>query len=367
MEVQLPAELWLQIGNHLPSADLSRLVRISHAFHSLLLPLLHRVVILSGPYGRPADRDERLQAIRDTLERIGAKPELVTAIRSCRLRKLEGTLLEEVITFLRTLPNLTSLFLDDLTLEVDQLIRLSKGWRPPLKFVSSYVDIKSIDLPPSIIKETPPNLSSLIVTNSTFSQTSWRLFVQWSFSAHLETLNLRPVPEPMSNALFGEHISTLPKISFPRLKSLYISRLPGREISGRFFDCMPMLENLHLTLEHAPFHRPLDISETAIPRLRRYEGEVTNIVSLIPRRPIHHLSLSGQYRLPTLWGSHASPVLNFGSTSAIRYLFLSPAADPLPSLQLIALVCPSLYELQLSGLYPFHISAVSLRFWLFIV
>jgi len=369
MGVQLPAELWLQIGSYLPTVHLNRLVRVSRAFHSLLLPLLHRFVILYGPYAHAADRDERLQAIRDTLERIGAKPELVPAIRSCRLRKLEGALLEEVITFLGTLPNLTSLFLQELTLEVDQLIRLSKGWRSPLEFDSSFVNVKPIDLPPSIIKETPPKLLSLIVTSSALFQTSWRLFVQWSFSANLETLSLRSGPEPMFNALFEEHTSTLPKVSFPRLKSLYLSALPGRENQGRFFACMPMLENLYinlLTLEHPNFHRPLDISETAIPRLRRYEGHVISILSLVPRRPIHHLNLSGQNNLPTLWGSHASPVLNFGSTSAIRFLALSPTADPLPYLQLIARICPSLYELQLSCSYP-RLSAVSLRFWPFIV
>jgi hypothetical protein len=366
MGAQLPAELWLQIGGHLPRADLNRLVRVSHAFHSLLLPLLHRTVIISGPYRGATDRDERLRSIRDNLERISAKPDLVLAIRSCKLRKLEGTLLEEVITFLGTLANLTSLFLDDLSLEADQLIRLSKGWNTPINFVSSFVEVKSIDLPPSIVKETTPNLSSLIVTNATFFQTSWRLFVQWSFSANLETLTLNNHLEPMFNALYEEHISTLPKVSFPRLKSLHLSTLPGRENQGRFFDCMPMLESLFLARDYATFQRSLNISEAAIPRLRRYEGPVINILSLAPRRPIFHLSLSGQDMLPTLWGSHASPVLNFGSSSAIRYLYLSQTANPLPSLQLIALVCPSLYALQLPRLYTSHLSAVSPRLWHFI-
>jgi hypothetical protein len=333
----------------------------------ILLPLLHRVIVISGPYERAIDRDERLRAIHYNLERISAKPELVSAIRSCKVRKLEGTLLEEVITFLGTLPNLISLFLDDLTLEVDQLIRLSKGWRSPIKFVSSFVKVKIIDLPPSIVKETPPHLSSLIVTSSTLFQTSWRLFVQWSFSANLETLSFRTPPEPMFNALFEAHISTLPNVSFPRLKSLHLSTLPGRESQGRFFDCMPMLENLYLTTEHTTFYQPLHISERAIPRLRHYEGLVINTLSLVPRRPIYYLSLSGRDTLPRLWGSRTSPVLNFGSTSAIRYLFLSPTADPLPSLQLIARVCPSLYELRLNRLYTSHLSAVSLRFWHFII
>lgn len=366
MGTQLPAELWLQIGGHLPRSDLNRLVRASHAFYSLLLPLLHKVVIISGPCRGATDRDERLLAIRDNLERIGAKPDLVLAIRSCRLRRLEGALLEVVITFLGTLPNLTSLFLDDLTLEADQLIRLSTGWNSPIEFVSSFVEVKSIDLPPSIIKETPPNLSSLIVTNSSFFQTSWRLFVQWSFSANLETLSIKTHLEPMLNALFEEHISTLPKVSFPRLKTLHLSTLARRENQGRFFACMPVLENLSLAREYTTFHRPLDISEAAIPRLRYYEGPATNILSLVPRRPICHLSLTGQDMLPTLWGSHASPVLNFGSTSAIRYLYLSHATDPLSSVQLIALVCPSLYELQLARLYTFHLSTVSPWLWHFI-
>jgi len=368
MDAQLPPELWLQIGGHLLSADLSRLVRVSHAFHSLLLPLLHRTFIISGPYRGATDRGERLRAIRDNLERIGAKPDLVLAIRSCKLRKLEGTLLEEVITFLGALPNLTSLFLEDLTLEADQLIRLSKGWNSPIKFVSSFVEVKSIYLPPSIIKETPPNLSSLIVTSSSFFQASWRLFVQWSFSANLETLSFNTSPEPMFSALYEEHISTLPKVSFPRLKSLHLSTLPGQEKQGRFFDCMPKLENLYLARDYnyAKFQRPLDISEAAIPRLRHYEGPVLNILPLVPRRPIYHLSLSGRDLLPTLWGPHAPPVLNFGSTSTIRYLYLSQTADPLPTLQLIALVCPSLFELQLTRLHTSHLSAVSPRVWHFI-
>src|SRR5258706_632807 len=204
MGARLPAEIWLQIGGHLPSADRSRLVLVSNAFHSLLLPLLHRNVIISGPYRGATDRDERLQAIRDNLERIGAKPDLVTAIRSCRLQELEGALLEEVIGFLGTLPNLASLFLNNLTFEADQLIRLSKGWRSPVKFVTSFVKVKSTDLLPSIIKEAPPNLSSLKVANSAFFQKSWRLFVQWSFSDNLETLSFESNTEPMFNALFEE-------------------------------------------------------------------------------------------------------------------------------------------------------------------
>ena len=350
MGARLPAEIWLQIGGHLPSADLSRLVRVSDAFHSLLLPLLHRAIIISGPSRGSTDRDERLQAIRDNLRRIGAKPDLVPAIHSCKLRSLEGTLLEEVITFLGTLLNLTSLFLDDLTLEAEQLIRLSKGWRSPIKFVSSFVTVKSTDLLPSIIKEAPPNLSSLMVTNSAFPQSSWRLFVQWSFSENLETLNLTTGPGLMLNALFEEHISTLPKVSFPRLKSLHLSILPGRENQRGFFDCMPMLENLDLAREYAARRRPLDISETAIPRLRRYEGQVINLLSLVPRRPIYHLHLSGLDMLPTLWESHAPPVvLNFGSTSAIRYLYLSQNAGPLPTLQLISLVCPDRKSTRLNS------------------
>ena len=360
MGARLPAEIWLQIGGHLPSADLSHLVRVSDAFHSLLLPLLHRVIIISGPRRGSADWDERLQAIRDNLGRIGAKPDLVPAIRSCKLRNLEGTLLEEVITFLGTLLNLTSLFLDGLTLEADQLVRLSKGWRSPIKFVSSFAMVKSTDLLPSITKEAPPNLSSLIVANSAFSQSSWRLLVQWSFSENLETLSLNTGPEQMLNALFEEHISTLPKVSFPRLKSLHLATLPGGENQRRFFDCMPMLENLDLAREYIARRQPLDISETAIPRLRRYEGQVINLLSLVPRRPIYRLRLSGLDMLSTLWGSHAPPVLNFGSTSAMRYLYLSQTADPLHSLQLIALVCPSLYELQLT-LYTSRLSAVSPR------
>ena len=108
--------MWLQIGGHLSSAHLSRLVLAGNAFHSLLLLLLHRGDITSGPYRGTTDRDERLQAIHDNLERIGAKPNLVPAIRSCRLQKLEWTVLEKVISFLGTLPNLTSLFLDNLTI-----------------------------------------------------------------------------------------------------------------------------------------------------------------------------------------------------------------------------------------------------------
>ena len=357
MGARLPAEIWLQIGGHLPSADLSRLVLVSNAFYSLLLPLLHRDIIISGPCRGATNRDERLQAIRDNLERIGAKPNLVQAIRSCRFQKLEGALLEKVISFLETLPNLTSLSLDDLILEADQLIRLSKGWRSPIKFATSFVKVISTDLLP-FVKEAPPNLSSLIVANTAFYQKSWRLFVQWSFSDNLETLSFRASTKRMLNALFEEHIRTLPQVSFPRLKSLYLSTLPDRENQERFFDCMPMLESLFLAHN---YRVPLAISETAIPRLRCYEGLATNILSLVPRRPIYQLSLSGLDMLPTLWGSHASPVLNFGSNSAIRYLYLSQTADPLPSLQLIALVCPSLYELQLASLYRSHLSAVSSR------
>lgn len=356
--VRLPAELWLQIGGNLPTrADLNRLVRTSHAFHSLLLPLLYRDIILSGPFGGATDQAEHLQAIRDNLERIGAKAELVLAVRSCKLHKLEGALLEEVITFLGTLPNLSGLFLDDLTLEADQLIRLSKSWKSPVEFVSSFVRVKPIDLPPSIIKETPPKLSSLTVTSATLSQTSWRLFIQWSFSADLETLHFRNNPETLFNALFQEHIGVLPKSSFPRLKSLYLPRLPIQTHQERFFGCMPMLENLYLIPE-TYFPRSLKLSETPIPRLRRYEGPAINIPSLVPQRPIHHLSLYGE--VPTIWGLHTSPVLNFGSTSAIRYLFcLSSIVDPLPSLQLISLLCPSLNELQLNNSSTSHLSAVS--------
>ena len=359
MDVQLPAELWLQIGGHLPRADLSHLVRASHAFHSLLLPLLHRDIILSGPLGSTIDRAERVQAIRDSLERIGAKSELVPAVRSCTLNYLEGTLFEEVITFLGILPNLSSLFLNNLTIEVDQLIRLSKSWRSSIEFTLSYTRVKPIDLPPSIIKETPPTLSSLTITGATLFQTSWRLFVQWSFSTSLETLNFRTNREPILNALFEEHIGALPKASFPRLKSLHLSTLPDRENQERIFDCMPMLENLYLE-GHTTSRRRLNISETAIPRLQRYEGLAINVLSLVPRRPVYRLRLSGQDELSTLWGPHTSPILNFGSTSTIRYLRLPPIADPLPSLQLITLVCPSLYELRLTRPYTSHISAVSL-------
>jgi len=364
MDVQLPAELWLQIGGHLPRADLNRLVRTSHAFHSLLLPRLYREIVLCGPYEGAIDRAERLQAIRDRLERISEKSELVPAIRSCRLYKLEGTLLEEVITFLGKLPNLSGLFLNDLTLEAEQLIRLSKSWRSPIEFAASFITIKPFDLPPSVIKETAPNLSSLTISNAT----SWSFFVQWSFSANLETLKFGAHPEPMLDALFEEHIGALPKVSFPRLKSLCLFALPNRENQGRFFDCMPMLENLYLIPgAHTTCRRPLNLSQTAIPRLRHYDGLVTNVLSLVPRRPVQHLGLSGQDELPTLWGSHTSPVPNFGSTSAIRYLYLQPTADPLPSLQLLALVCPSLYELRFTRPHTFRLSAVSLQFWPYIV
>ena len=279
--VQLPAELWLQIGGHLPTANLNCLVRTSHAFHSLLLPLLHRDITLTGPFGGATDQTEHLQTIRDRLERISAKSELLFAVRSCFLRKLEEPLLEEVITFLGTLPNLSRLFLDDLTLEADQLIRLSKSWRSPVKFVSFFVNIKPTDLSQSITKETPPKLSSLTVTGVCLSQTSWRFFFQWSFSANLETLIFSQYPEPMFNALFEEHIGVLPNSSFPRLKSLHLSTVPDRKIRGRFFGCMPMLENLYIITD-TTFRRPFKVPETAIPRLRRYEGPVPNIISLVP-------------------------------------------------------------------------------------
>ena len=231
--------------------------------------------------------------------------------------------------------------------------------------MTSFVAVKSTDPLPSITKEALPKLSSLAVANSAFHQNSWQLLVQWSFSDNLETLSLITGPEPMLNALFEEHISALPGVSFPRLKSLHLSVLPRRENQRGFFDCMPMLENLDISRGYAALRRPLDISVMAIPRLRRYEGQVVNLPSLVPRRPLYHLSLSGLYKLPTLWGSHAPPVLNFGSTSRIRYLYLSQTGDPLPSLQLIALVCPSLYELQFT-FYTSHLSAVSRRLLPFI-
>ena len=356
MDVQLPAELWLQIGGHLPRADLNRLVRTGHALHSLLLPLLHRAIILSGPYRFATGHAKRLQSIRDTLARIGAKFELVTAIRSCTFQRVEGTLLEEAIAFLGTLPNLSSLLLKDLTLEANQLIRLSKSWRSPIEFVSDTVNVEPFDLPPSIIKGTPPNLSSLIITDVKCFYTSWRLFVQWSFSANLEIMEIG-ADIIMLKALFEEHISSLPKVSFPRLKSLRLSALPGLGNQGRFFDCMPMLENLDLTT----FSQNLNISEMAIPRLRRYGGPGTVISSLVPRRPIRHLNISWGDDLPTLWGSRTSPILNFGSTSTIRYLHLPPTQHPLRSLQLVTVACPSLYELKLTCHRRFHFSEVSLQ------
>ena len=298
----------------------------------------------------PLRRDQALERLRDAIITGHFAPGARLIERElCEAMGVSRTSIREVLR----------------RLEAEQLIRLSKGWRSPIKFVCYFVTVKSTDLLPSTTKEAPPNLSSLMVANSAFSQSSWRLFVQWSFSENLETLNLITGPELMLNALFEEHISTLPKVSFPRLKSLHLSILPGRENQRVFFDCMPMLENLDLVREYTARRQPLDISETAIPRLRRYEGQVINLLALVPRRPIYHLRLSGLDMLPTLWGSHAPPVLNFGSTSAMRYLYLSQTADPLHSLQLIALVCPSLYELELT-LYTSHLSAVSPQLWPFI-
>jgi hypothetical protein len=365
MGVQLPVELWLQIGGHLPRADINRLVRSNHTFHSLLLPLLHRDLRLSSPLEGASDRAERIQAIHDRLERIGAKSELAFAVRSCGLYFLGGTLLEEAITFLGTLPNLSSLLLHKVFIEADQLIRLSKSWRSPIELTFSDAKVRPADLPPSTIKETPPNLSSLTLTTSiVLPHTPWRLFVQWTFSVNLETLVFEDHHQHdlVLDALFEAHINALPKASFPRLKTLHLSRLPAREISGGIFDCMPMLENLHIaSTANTSFHRPLTISETAIPKLRRYEGSAINALSLIPRRPIDHLNLIGEGDLPTLWGSQTSPILNFGSTSAIRYLDLPPIADPLPTLQFIALICPSLYELRLNRPDTSYIFAVSLQ------
>ena len=110
-------------------------------------------------------------------------------------------------------------------------------------------------------------------------------------------------------------------VPYPKVLSLYSSLYIYQDFqvekTREDFDCMPMLESLFLARKYTTCRGLLATSETAIPRFRSYEGLPTNIISLVPRRPIYHLRVSGLDVLPTLWGSHAPQVLNFVSMSAI--------------------------------------------------
>lgn len=351
MTAPLPAELWLQIADDLERPSLNLLSRLNRALYSLLLPTLHRHLILQG---------NKLSAdqIRQTLIRISGDAALSQAVRSFTLYKLSPSALDFVILSFRSFPNLSDITLDRFSMDESQLDQLLISIdRHPFSFRLSegVFKVRNASAIAKRLNGPVPRFTSLSITNNASVSQLFLLFIYWTSTPTLEHLSFDGDTSLVTKFLV-RRLTQLPSWPFPRLKTL---RLSGFwDIDVRVFESMPMLEVLCFTKPHSDcYPDTLYLPERSLPRLRHYDGVAEYVMPLVRGRPIRSVTLSGRTERFS-YASLGTPTLNLGSLTPICCLTLKYTSDPWDALIFAASACPALHELTIMATYKCSVTPV---------